>query len=171
MEFIFIYSGMRPPLKVLILIFLFFSTLIVQAQDFLVLEKMGTKKRYEYFAGDVIIFKLKSDSFFQKDEIIGLGDTSIVFSSGPVSLRSFEKISLSNKKKPLKGIGVSLVTAGLGYMIIDLFNKTISDGEVYFDEKVARTAGIIAGTGFAMIAIANKKVSLKHNWRLRIVDI
>jgi len=136
-----------------------------------VLEKMGTKKRYEYYVGEQIIFQLKSDSFFQRDEIIGLGDSSIVFSSGPVSLHSIEKISLSNKKLPLKGIGTSLVTAGLGYMIIDLFNKTIRDGDVYFDGKVARSAGIIAGTGFTMIAIANKKVSLRRNWRLRIVDI
>ena len=142
-----------------------------QAQEFLVLEKMGTKKRHEYFTGDEIIFKLSDDDFFQKDEIVGIGNGEIFFATGPVQLIDLEKISLSNRKRTMKGTGTTLVVAGLGYMIIDLFNKTITEGEVYIDPKVARTTGIIAGTGLVMVALSKKRISLKKNWRLRIVDI
>ena len=155
----------------LLLILLLTIGIEVKAQDFMVLEKMGTKKRHEFYAGDEIIFMLKEEKFFRKDEIVGLGKGEIFFETGPVPLKDIVKVSLSNRRGLLRGTGTTLVIGGLGYMALDLFNKTITGGEVYVDEKVARTAGIIAGTGLGMILISRKKVSLKNNWRLRIVDI
>jgi len=162
---------MQPYREVCFGIILILCTIGSQAQEFLVLEKMGTKKRHEYFSGDDIIFKLKDGNTFRTDEIIGLGGGQIFFETGPVPLIDIEKISLSNKKRIMKATGTTLVIGGLGYMILDLFNKTISEGDVYVDEKVARTAGIIAGTGLAMVVLSKKRISLKKNWRLRIVDI
>lgn len=162
---------MRGYRQVFFAIILILVVVEAQAQEFLVLEKMGTKKRHEYFTGDEIIFKLKDGDTFRTDEIIGLGQENIYFETGPVPLIDIEKISLKNKKGVLRGTGSTLILGGLGYMVLDLFNKTIRDGEVYVDEKVARTSAIIAGTGFAMMVLGNKKVSLKNNWRLRIVDI
>ena len=149
---------------------LIFCTLESRGQEFLVLEKMGTKKRHEYYSGDEIIFKLNDEDYFRKDEIVGIGNGQIIFESGPVPLIDIKKISLSNRKKTFRATGTTLFVGGLGYMLLDLFNKTISDGDVYLDEKVARTAGIIAGTGLTMVILSKKKVSLKKNWRLRIVD-
>ena len=141
------------------------------SQEFLVLEKTGTKKRHEYYSGDEIIFKLNDEDGFRSDEILSFQNAAIIFESGSVPLKDIEKVSLSNKSSPWKGIGGSLIVAGLGYMLIDLFNKTISSGDVYIDEKVARSAGILVASGFLLKAVGNKRVSLKKNWRLRIVDI
>ena len=162
---------MQPYRQVCFGIILVLCTIGSQAQEFLVLEKMGTKKRHEYFSGDDIIFKLKDGDTFRTDEILGMGAGKIFFETGAVPLIDIQKISLSNKKKAMKGIGTTLVVGGLGYMILDLFNKTISEGDVYVDAKVARTAGIIAGTGLTMVVLSKKRISLKKNWRLRIVDI
>jgi len=171
MGLFFYLFRMQPYRQVCFSIILILCTIGSQAQEFLVLEKMGTKKRHEYFSGDNIIFKLKDGNTFRTDEIIGLGEGKIFFETGPVPLIDIENVSLSNKKRAMKGTGTTLVIGGLGYMILDLFNKTISEGDVYVDSKVARTAGIIAGTGLVMVVLSKKKVSLKKNWRLRIVDI
>lgn len=159
------------PIRRFLLLLLLFVATIGQSQNFLVLEKMGSKKRHEYYPGDKINFKLKEDKFFQTDEILGLGDSTIIFESGPVHIGDMRNVGLSNRKKLMRGTGTTLAIGGLGYMVLDLFNKTISGGDVYVDEKVARTSGIIAGTGLALVFLSKKKVSLKNNWRLRIVDI
>lgn len=141
------------------------------AQDYLVLEKMGTKKRYEYFPNDQITFQVTGEDSFRKDEIVTLTDSSIVFSTGVVLLKEIYRV-----KPPVTGwlmaTGGTLVIAGVGYYLIDTFNKVIVSGNKYSnDEDVLRTSIILTGTGASMILLSSKKVKLNKNWRVRIVDI
>ena len=150
---------------------LFCSFSICLAQDYLVLEKMGTKKRYEYFPNDQITFQVTGEDSFRKDEIVTLTDSSIVFSTGVVLLKEIYRV-----KPPVTSwmmvTGGTLVVAGVGYYLIDTFNQVIVSGNKYSnDENVLRTSIILTGTGASMILLSSKKVKLNKNWRVRTVDI
>jgi len=158
-------------LKKILLLLFSITGLSATAQDYLVLEKMGTKKRYEYFPDDQLTFKIVDEEHFRKDRIVALSDSSILFASGRVPLKEIERI-----KPPasswMAATGGTLVIAGIGYYLIDTFNQTVIAGNKYSnDEAVLRTSLILAGTGAGLILFSTKKVKLNNNWRIRMVDI
>jgi len=136
-----------------------------------VLEKMGTKKRYEYYPNDQLHFQLIGEDFFRKDEIMALKDSTIIFAAAIVPLREIVQI-----KPPvtawMAATGGTLVVAGVGYYIIDTFNQTVVAGNGYStDENVLKTSLVLAGSGAALILFSRKKVKVKNNWRIRMVEI
>jgi hypothetical protein len=158
-------------LRYLVFLVLFCISWIGYAQDYLVLEKMGTKKRYEYFPNDKITIQVTGEDSFRKEEIVNLTDSSIVFASGVVLLKNIYRV-----KPPITGwmvaTGGTLVVAGVGYYIIDTFNQVIVAGNKYStDDGVLRTSIILTGIGASLILLSSKKVKLNKNWRVRIVDI
>ncbi len=158
-------------MRYLVFLFLFCISWIGYAQDYLVLEKMGTKKRYEYFPNDKITIQVTGEDSFRKEEIVNLTDSSIVFASGVVLLKNIYRV-----KPPITGwmvaTGGTLVVAGVGYYIIDTFNQVIVAGNTYStDDGVLRTSIILTGIGASLIFLSSKKVKLNKNWRVRIVDI
>jgi hypothetical protein len=140
------------------------------AQEFLVLEKMGTKKRVEYHIDDQIVFRIRGEENFRRDIIITIFDSTIVFNSGPIKLFDIEQI-----KPPAKAwmvaTGGTFVVAGVGYFVIDQFNKLYVGNGLYYDPKVMRTSIILSGIGASLILLSKRKVKVKKNWRLRYVSI
>ena len=135
------------------------------------LEKMGTKKRYEYHPNDQLQFQLIGEDFFRKDEIVALRDSTIIFAAAIVPLREIVQI-----KPPvtawMAATGGTLMVAGIGYFLIDTFNQTIVAGNGYStDESVVRASAIMAGTGAALVIFSRKKVKIRNNWRIRMVEI
>jgi len=140
------------------------------AQEFLVLEKMGTKKRYEYHFDDQIIFRIRGEDYFNKDVILALTDSSIIFSGGSLEFAEIEQI-----KPPVKAwmvtSGGTLIVAGIGYYLIDQFNQLYMGNGLSNDPGVMRTSIVLTGVGAGLILMSKKKVKVIKNWRLRHVNI
>jgi len=141
------------------------------SQDFLVLEKMGTKKRYTYYVDDPMTFKLR-ETGFSTDVIVALTDNTIIFAGGVVPIEEIVRVSLKGKNELLAGSGITLMVAGVGYFIIDQFNNSVIQGYgISTDDGVIKTSAILVGTGFLMYTLARKNVNTAKNWRLRHVNI
>jgi hypothetical protein len=145
------------------------------SQKFLVLEKMGTRKRIEYQLQQSITYQLKEESFFRTDVIEDLVDDVIVFQFGFFRIKDFQAVDIKvqqTNRADFSRHWLTLVVGGVGFFLVDQFNNTVINGNrVRIDEKVLRTSAIIAGTGVMMKVLKKNKVKLKRNWRLRIVDI
>lgn len=157
-------------------VFILLINLISQevfAQRFLVLEKMGTRKRYEYYEGDKFVYQLKDQNGFRTDNIVAIGDTALVLENGSVPFRLISAVDLRQFKGAWVGIGSTFIAAGVVLFAIDYINQAVVAGnsDPGIDKGVAIGSAILAGSGAAMIILANKKVKLKKNWRLRVVDI
>jgi len=143
--------------------------LFVLGQDFLVLDKMGTKKRIEYFVGDPIKYRLIDEKVFRTDEILSLTDSTILFSNG---LTKFSHIAAVEHSTPwMRSTGITLIVAGIGYVFIDRFNQMIQGDGLSYDEKVMRSGAILTGSGVALLYFSRRRVKIRKNWRLRLVDI
>lgn len=151
--------------------FLFASLTPSFTQDYLVLEKLGTKKRYEYYPGDPITFRIKGKSF-RRDKIKALTDSSLIFNGGNVAFKLIESISLKEHKQWMAGIGSALITAGAGYFLIDQFNNSIIQGNrLSTNDQVVKISLILVASGTTLMLLSKKHVNTTKNWRLRLVNI
>jgi len=145
------------------------------SQKFLVLEKMGTRKRLEYHLQQSITYQLKGESFYRTDVIEDLVDDVIVFRFGFFRLKDIHAVDIRAKptgKVDFSRHWLSIIVGGVGYFLVDQFNNAVINGNrARIDEKVLRSSAIITGAGIMMKVLKKKKVKLKRNWRLRIVDI
>ena len=145
------------------------------SQKFLVLEKMGTRKRIEYKIQQPITYQLKEESFYRTDVIEDLVDDVIVFQFGFFRLKDIIAVDIKAKQTNRADFSrhwLTLVVGGVGYFLVDQFNNIVINGNRgRIDERVLRTSAIITGTGVMMKVLKKNKVKLKRNWRLRIVDI
>jgi len=136
---------------------------------------MGTRKRLEYHLQQSITYQLKGESFYRTDMIENLVDDVIVFRFGFFRLKDIRAVDI--RAKPTGKVDFfrhweSFIAGGVGYFLLDQFNNAIINGNrVRIDEKVLRTSAIITGAGVLMKVLKKKKVKLKRNWRLRIVEI
>ena len=145
------------------------------SQKFLVLEKMGTRKRLEYHLQQSITYQLKGESFYRTDVIEDLVDDVIVFRFGFFRLKDIYAVDIRAKptgKVDFSRHWLSIIVGEVGYFLVDQFNNAVINGNrARIDEKVLRSSAIITGAGIMMKVLKKKKVKLKRNWRLRIVDI
>lgn len=158
----------------LLFITLVLLTTVTYAQTFMVLEKMGTKKRYVYYLGEDIEYLLKGQQVYDSERITHILDSAFVTQSDTIPFKTIDKINIKSKRKSslLNAAGPSLIIAGLGFLAIDQINRGIvQGGGSSWDSSVATTSFILAGTGALLIILKKNKVPLDGWWRLRKVSV
>ena len=147
-------------------------SLSASGQTFLVIEKMGTKKRYEYQQGEQIEVLLNSDDFFTRLSIIGLSDSSIITETEAYSFSSIKAVKLRGEKTFIKIAGPSLMLAGVLLFVFDAVNQTaVSGGSYEFSSGVAVASASLVGAGAIFTFAGRSKIKIKKWWRLRTVEI
>ena len=158
--------------KIIVFILLFVLSFSVSAQTFLVLEKMGTKKRYEFHQGEQMEIKLGGDDYFTRITIIGLRDSTVSAENQEINLSSINAVKLKSKSSFLKYSGPLLAIAGVALFTFDAINQTVVQGGSYeFSTGVAVASASLIGVGAAFTFAGRDKVKVKKWWRLRVVQI
>lgn len=158
--------------NILVFILLIGISFSASGQTFLVLEKMGTKKRYEYQQGEQIEVMLDNDDFFTRITILGLGDSSIISESETINFSSVKAVKLHGENTWLKISGPSLMVAGVLLFVFDATNQTaVTGGEYVFSPGVAAASATLVGVGALFTFAGRNKVKIKKWWRLRTVGI
>ena len=158
--------------KTVIIVLILGLSLSASGQTFLVLEKMGTKKRYEYQQGEQIEVLLNSDDFFTRLSIIGLSDSSIITETEAFSFSSIKAVKLRGEKTFIKIAGPSLMLAGVLLFVFDAVNQTAVSGGTYeFSSGVAVASASLVGAGAIFTFAGRSKIKIKKWWRLRTVEI
>jgi len=158
-----------------ILVFLLFIGLSFTAsgQTFLVLEKMGTKKRYEFHPGEQMELMLNDDDFFTRINIVGLEDSLIITDFESITLERIKAVHLTGRPRYLKNWGPPLVVAGVILFAIDIINQTTGDNSGAYSPSAGITAAsvslITVGTIFTFSG--RSKIKVRKWWRLRVVQI
>jgi len=154
---------------------LVFLTQLTQsfAQKFLVLEKLGTHKRYEYHIGDEITFKIEDEDFFRHSVIEDVLDSVIIFDYGFFSFRDIESVNVRGSTgNPVTRFAIPLMVGGVILFLADQFNETVIGGrKASINKGVTIASGSLLGAGLLMLIPGNGIKKIKGNWRLRLVDI
>ena len=144
------------------------------AQQFMVLEKMGTKKRFEYYPGQEITFKTDDEDYFTRLGIRGFSDSLILLSDRSLPFKSITSINIKNHKDRtfISRLGPYLMVAGSLLILFDVVNQTVIQGGGYQGSTgIYVSTGALIGVGAAMTFVRSNKKDLKKWWRIRLVEI
>lgn len=161
--------------KALLFGIILFIGISAYGQKYAVLHKIGSSKEIRYKSGDEIRFKLKNEDHYRRDHIISVSDTALHFHYSSISFLEIDKIDIRGKRFNTfnwKTIGTAFQIAGVGYVAIDSFNRTVVQGDTFeFDETVWITGGILVGVGTLIKLSQPKKVKLGLNYKLRYFEM
>ena len=147
-------------------------SLPVLGQKFLVLEKMGTKKRYEFHLNEKMGVQLDTDDYFTRITLKDLVDTTIVTENIKINFSSIKAVKLNKSTGFFKYSGPLLMIAGATLLAIDVINQTaVQGGEYQSSTGVYVTSAALVSVGAAFTFAGKDKVKLKKWWRLRTVEI
>ncbi len=157
-----------------IIFFILFASFSLSAsgQSFLVLEKMGTKKRYKFQPGEQIELMLDNDDYFTRVTILSLSDSAIISEPEIVNFSSVKAVKLRGENTWLKISGPSLMLAGVLLFVLDATNQTVVSGGGYeVSSGVALASVSLVSVGAVFTFAGRNKVKVKKWWRLRTVEI
>lgn len=158
--------------KIFVFILLAGISFTASGQTFLVLEKMGTKKRYEFHQGEQIEVMLNNDDFFTRLTILDLGDSSIFAVNDTINFSTVNAVKLRGENTWLKIAGPSLMLAGILLFVLDATNQAVVSGGGYEVSPGVTIASVsLVGVGALFSFAGRNKVKLKKWWRLRSVKI
>ncbi|RLD19551.1 MAG: hypothetical protein DRI71_11640 [Bacteroidetes bacterium] len=158
--------------KILVFALIVGLSFSASGQTFLVLEKMGTKKRYEFKQGEQIEVILDNDDFFTRLTIVNLGDSSIIAVNDTINFSSVKAVKLRGEKTFLKIAGPSLMLAGVLLFVLDATNQAVVSGGGYEPSSGVTTASVaLVGAGALFTFAGRSKIKMKKWWRLRTVQI
>lgn len=144
----------------------------VLGQKFLVLEKMGTKKRFEYHISDKMDVKIGNDDYFTRITILDLSDTTIYANNLEINFSSVNAVKLNKGGSFFKYAGPILMVAGATLLAIDIINQTaVQGGEYQSSTGIFVASASLVGVGAIFTFAGKDKVKLKKWWRLRTVEI
>jgi hypothetical protein len=141
----------------------------VSAQKQLILLK-GEKVKLRLYPGDEFIYSLKGSSVKSKSYINNLFDTAVIAHNTVVPFYKIDKIYFhqSNFRNVVGGL---LVTAGVGYFLIDQLNVVVVGGEKpHLDERVTVPAAVLVATGLPLMLWKKKYQKIGGRYKLRMVE-
>lgn len=135
---------------------LLLSLPLAQAQQALVIEKMGGTRRYEFMEGETLRLKLESSGEVLSGPWQYAGPNTIEISEVPIALEDIRWIDIGEKEE---GIWVLKITrnllfyAGMGYFTVSHLNILIEPGPSYVDEKVVHDSAVMLSGAFVVAAL------------------
>lgn len=167
-----LFNKLKPAIYLGTVIYCFLLTADVYGQDkYLVLEKMGTKKRFVFYPGDEVIFKMKGSDLEITDVITDLQDSLILFLNSYVKPTEIEYIKLEHTTGLLSpSNGPKLIIAGVALFLIDQLNYTVIQGNDFrLDEDILYTSLIMVAGGAIWTSFRYTKFRNRRNRRIRTV--
>ena len=148
----------------------------IKAQrEYIVVEKTLTDKQIKYSSGDNISYKLKGEDFFRTDHIVALNDSSIEFHYNNILYRAISQVNIKGHRFTgidYRNIGTFAQIAGVGYIVIDNFNKVVVQGQdAVFEKEVWIVGGLIFLGGTILKFLSPKKVKLGGKYRIRYMNL
>lgn len=157
---------MKYSVIALILLFLFTSSV---AQKTLLLEKIGTSRKYYYHLDDKIMLKTSKLPFRMKGRLSSIDDSIISIYSGVYSIKVHDIAILYRDYGFPRRLAVGLGEAGVVYFLIISFNNLINKEQVFTPYTYLITGSCIAGS-LVSFSLVRHHFQIGYRWKLKILD-
>lgn len=144
-----------------------------QLEPFLLLEKPGTKKRYRYYIGDEVEFKLKDEKGFHKGTIVQFSDTSFYVNEFiEIPLRTVEALADRSKVNAARGIAATAFSVIPVFFVLSAANNLFNTGDTpIIDKEVYPLSAVFLGIGGLGMLYKGRRYRLKNRWRIIMVRL
>jgi hypothetical protein len=135
------------------------------AQVYLTLRKKGSTRKYQFFRGNNITYKMEGMDEFFTDRITDFADSTIILENNILLIEQLHEVDVrnanSNRPEILRQAEAVLPGIGIGLMALDIFNHTVVDGNsLTLDKGVTTTSAVLVTTGFALRIMRRKTIKL-----------
>lgn len=145
----------------------------VNAQKYMVVS--NARKQIYYKSGEIIRYKLKTEDHFRKSAIISVTDTAMKIKNYIIGYDEIDKIDIRGKSTGTfnwSRLGGYMQIAGIAYIAIDQFNKTVVQGNPWeFESDVWITGAIIFAGGTILRIIDPRKVKIGTKYKIKYLII
>jgi hypothetical protein len=129
----------------------------------------GDEVVHRFRKGDPFRVKLVDDKTEYWGYLVEINEFSVITSRDTIGLRGIKKVLLPGKPR-IHGLGIKLITAGVGLFIIDQLNYGVLQGN---DPNIDSGVAIAS---IAIVAAALPMALTKKNWakpkgRLRLISV
>ncbi|MEQ8808336.1 MAG: hypothetical protein RIE59_04650 [Imperialibacter sp.] len=136
-------------------------------QPYLLFHKSNTREA-QYFAGEVIAFRIKDNDFKVTDQIKGFRDGLVLFDGYEVHPNDFEVLYADHKTRiwfafRYKFVKLTMI-AGAGYLALDVINTG------RFDKNTMIVSGSLIGAGLIGRLFIREKFKIKGKKRMVVIE-
>ncbi|PBQ34326.1 hypothetical protein CNR22_21965 [Sphingobacteriaceae bacterium] len=159
---------------ILLLIVLSAGLAKAQSQSLLRVTYMrfGSPKIIDVLNTEMLEFKLKGEHHFNKDKIIKLQDSTILFENyTEVKLDQIKALRLRKHNPLITTFQTIFFMVGVGFVTLNTVNNVITDTSPVFNEKAAYISAALLATGFLIREIGIVRVKMTKNKNIKIINI
>jgi hypothetical protein len=150
-----------------VLVFLCINTF---AQKTLLVEKIGTSRKYYYHLDDKIKLRTKSKNLLIKGNLTTINDSTIFVSTGLKAIPVHDIGSVYKQYGFPRRLGIKLGEAGIVFFIVLTINNLINKKQVFPPYTYIITGSCFAG-GLISFSLRQHRCEIGDQWKLKILDL
>jgi hypothetical protein len=157
--------------KVSILLLLCLITNLAFAQKTMMVEKIGTSRKYFYHTDDYLKIRILKQDTLLRGKLSSIQDSLITISElRPLDVRLGDINSVYKQFAFPRKFGKYVCVAGAGIFAIIAFNHLINNEQV-FTRDMYILSGSMIGAGLISISLSEKKCRTYKRWKVKVLDI
>jgi len=165
-------SPVRAPLMVFVLgILVSLLSADCISQNTLMLEKLGTRRKFFFHAEDKFMLKTIKPDTFLNGHIWDIGDKQMVLQTYiPITI-PYENIKYVYKdyKFPMKFGIYCCIFSGVTFCVISI-NHLLNNEQVFTPDMAYLTLPFL-GVGIISISCSRERMKLGYKWKLKVMDM
>lgn len=156
--------------RILLLSALLFTGVLLEAQQYFVVQKRGELKNFKYVPGNKIHLKTLRGGYEVAGEITTITDTTLVISN--LSEVGISNIAMIYRKSGFLNrlSNIFFIQGGIAYFLIAGANAAINNESPIIDESTLLISGTMVATGFAIKPFVTRKLDTTTKWELKILN-
>jgi hypothetical protein len=157
--------------KILLLLVFYFVAGFAIAQKTLMVEKIGSSRKYFYHAGDYLKLRVSHEDTLLKGKLWSISDSVIsVAELRPFDVRLSDIGSVYKKFAFPKKFGRIVGVGGVAIFAIIAFNHLINNEQVFTPDMYIIT-GSMLGASLISWSLSEKRCRTDKGWKLKVLDI
>lgn len=157
--------------KILVLLVFYFITGFVLAQKTLLIENIGTSKKYFYHTGDYLKLRVSKEDTLLKGKLWSIHDSMIsVAELRPFDVRLRDIGSVYKQFSFPKKFGRYMGIASVSIFAIIAFNHLMNNEQVFTPDMFI-ISGSLLGVGLISFSMKEKRCRTDRGWKIKVLDI
>lgn len=154
-----------------VFVLFFFSPVLIFSQKTLLVEKIGTLRKYTYKIGDPIKLRISAQDTLLKGRLWSLQDSTIMVSElRPFTVDIKEIHSVYKQFVFPKKFGKYMLIGSAAIFSIIMVNHLINHEQV-FTPDLFIIPGSLAGAGLISLSLSQKRCRIGTKWKVKVLNI
>ena len=143
----------------------------IHAQKTLMLEKIGTTRKFYYHVGDYMKLRVSDQDTLLKGKLWDIGDTVISVSElRPFDVKLRDIGSIYKRYYFPRKLSAYLAAFGVGIFAVMVTNHLINNEQVFTPDMLI-ISGSFLGASLISFSLSQKRYKIGYRWKVKVLNI